>query len=499
MSRNSVALLFRMLLRLLVSLYTTRVILNALGVDDFGVYNVIAGFTTMFSFVNTSMSTAISRFLAYDIGQSSPLQKLEETFRLAFSTQLILAVAAALLAESVGVPIINYYLSIPADKLFAANILYQCTIISLIINIIQVPFNATIIASERMNVYAYIEIAYAVLLLAIAFILQILKGPLLIYYGGMLVLINISIFILYYTYTRKFRICTSKVLFDWQKLKPILAFSSADLYSNASLAIQNQGQNIIINKFFGLVANASVGIASQIYGALLMFSSSITTAIRPRIIKLHAAKEHDAFVDLIINGSRLISFFNIFLCVPLFFCLRWILPIWLKEVPEYAVSLAQILLFNHCIFSYKSVLISGLHASGNIRQFSFWSGTWYILSIAIQYLLAVSGLNLGIVYSLIVIITAVNIIFILIFLRRLVNIKIKNLLSKVVIPNFAVTCSLVIIGYFLLANSYSAVHEVLIYILLFIVCTLASTLFILDKKSRKIIKNYLNKTFSRVL
>ena len=146
---NSIALCFRMIIRMAISLYTTRVVLNALGVEDYGIYNVIAGFTVMFSFVNTSMSAAISRFLAFEIGRKGSEQDLKETFKTAFTTQAILAIVIIILAEAIGIPIINHYLTIPSDKIFAANILYQCTLISLFIHITQVPFNATIIAFEK--------------------------------------------------------------------------------------------------------------------------------------------------------------------------------------------------------------------------------------------------------------------------------------------------------------------------------------------------------------
>ncbi len=478
-----------MLLRLVVSLYTTRVILNALGIDDYGIYNVIAGFSVMFSFVNTSMSTAISRFIAFDLGKEAEAETIGKTFSLAFTSQILLAIIVVVLAEVVGIPIINRYLAIPKDRVFAANVLYQCTLISLIINIMQVPFNATIIAFERMSAYAYIEIIYVTLLLCTALLLQCLHGPLLIYYGLLLVGVNVIIFFSYYIYTRRFKICMPRFHFDWQKMKPLIIFSGADFYSNFSLSLQSQGQNIIINRFFGLVANASVGIASQVYGALLMFSSSITTAIRPRIIKMYAADDKIRFLELIFDGSRLISFFNIIVCIPVIFLIKWILPLWLEVVPNYAVLFAQILLINHCMFSYKPILIAGLHASGRITNFSIVSGTWFILAIMLQFAMAYLGLNIAFVFGLIIFLTGVNIAIILYYLRKLVSFPVRKAIFDIILPS-SIIIIIIVLGYYLIfLTNNDSMKELCIIIALTIFNLIVSSICILDKKTRLVLKN----------
>lgn len=482
---NSIALCFRMIIRMAISLYTTRVVLNALGVEDYGIYNVIAGFTVMFSFVNTSMSAAISRFLAFEIGRKGREQDLKETFKTAFTTQAILAIVIIILAEAIGIPIINHYLTIPSDKIYAANILYQCTLISLFIHITQVPFNATIIAFEKMTAYAYIEIVYVTALLLIALTLKVLKGPLLVYYGGMLVMVNVLVLFCYLIYTRRFKICVPAFLFNWSKMKPMIVFSGADFYSNCSLSLQTQGQNIVINKFFGLIANASVGIASQVYGALLMFSSSITTAIRPRIIKLYAAKELDSFNYLILDGSRLISFFNTIVCIPLIFSIQWILELWLGEIPEYAVIFTQILLINHCLYSYKPILIAGLHATGKITKFSIVSGTWYILAIGIQFLIAYLGANIETVFGIIILLTGVNIIIIVYYLTNITDMACKNIVTKVIIPPTAIILGMVSLG-FLTLRQFRA-NECITIIVIFsvsLITLVLSARLILDKRTR---------------
>lgn len=488
---NSIALCFRMIIRMAISLYTTRVVLNALGVEDYGIYNVIAGFTVMFSFVNTSMSAAISRFLAFEIGRKGSEQDLKETFKTAFTTQAILAIVIIILAEAIGIPIINHYLTIPSDKIFAANILYQCTLISLFIHITQVPFNATIIAFEKMTAYAYIEIVYVTALLLIALTLKVLKGPLLVYYGGMLVMVNVLVLFCYLIYTRRFKICVPAFLFNWSKMKPMIVFSGADFYSNCSLSLQTQGQNIVINRFFGLVANASIGIASQVYGALLMFSSSITTAIRPRIIKLYAANEYDSFYNLIFDGSRLLSFFNTIICIPLIFSVQWLLQIWLGNITEYAVVFTQILLINHCLYSYKPILIAGLHATGKITKFSMVSGTLYLLAIAVQFIMAYCGATIESVFGLILILTGINITVITYYLIKNANFSWTDILKKIIFPPTMVIAGLLFLGFITL----NLIGNNRVYIIL-TVCTISlfgmffSSLYILDERTRQYILKY---------
>lgn len=418
LARNSIALTIRMVIRLLISLYTTRVILDALGVADYGIYNVIAGLSAMFSFVNSSMSNAISRFLSYALGQGKCNTDLERTFKLSFTAQFSLAICAFILAEIIGVPIINNVLSIPSDRMLAANILYQCTLVGFIANILQIPFNATIVAFERMTAYAYIEIVYVSLLLLIAMSLKLSFGDRLILYGFLVATINIIIFFCYYFYCRRFGICKVGLLWSRNEIKPILTFSVSDMYANICLSLQNQGQNIILNRFFGVAVNAAAGIASQIYGAMLMYTNSITTAIRPQIIKSYSSGDIQKMTHLMIDGSRILSFATISICVPVLIRLRVIVALWLSNPPTLTIVFASILLINHCLFCHKTLYIIGLQATGKIGKFSFISGSWYLIGIGIQLIMALIGLNQTYIFGIIVLLSFVNTIIILYYLNQ---------------------------------------------------------------------------------
>ncbi len=474
--------------------------MNALGIIDFGIYNVVAGISTMFTFVNASMSSAISRFLSFDLGRSNEISTVSQTFRIAFTTQLFIAIVIFIIAEIIGIPLINIYLNIPSIKLFSANILYQCTLVSMLISIIQVPFNATLIAFERMTAYAYIEIVYVFLMLGIAFVLQLIRADLLIFYGIMLVGVNVVILFCYTRYCSQFGICRTTLLMDKSRAKPILKFSGADFYSSSCMSIQSQGVSIILNRFFGLVANAAVGVAVQIYSALLMFASSITTAIRPRIIKYYASNELDNFNHLIYDGSRLISFFNIIICIPLLFCLRIIFSMWLEKVPEYSVEFAQILLINHSLFSYKTILVTAIQATGKIERFSFYSGTLYLISIAVQLIMAKLGFSIVLIYGFLIIITTIYILLLVISIHKFTNLIIKDMLKYIVLPPVLIVAG---IGFTGLAVRQMFPHGIstdLIFAVGALITTvLLSSVFILNTKTRQLLVGYLKKLSHKIL
>ncbi len=498
-AKNTIALTLRMILRLVVSLYTTRVVLHALGVDDFGIYNLIVGFTMMFSFVNSSMSSSISRFIACDLGSEKSENDRTKTFRIAFTIQLLIALALLVVAEVIGVILINHYVDIPPHRLMAANILYQCTLVSLVFNILQAPFNATIIAYERMTAYAYFELIYVFLLLIIAFALQVLHGDLLVCYGFMLVGINIIIFICYKLYSNRFSICKTSLYLKWSKARDMLRFSGADFYANCSLSVQSQGQNIIINRFFGLTANAASGIGSQIYGALLMFSNSMCTAMRPRIIKHYASGEVLDFRSLMYNGARMVSFANLILCIPLIIILPSIISLWLNTIPKYAVLFARVLLIQHCFFSYKPILVAGIHATGRIVFFSLKSGTLYFISIPLQFFIAFWCCNAAIVYGSIIAIVGVNVLLMINALATLSGIERKLLILNIFTPPIITTVVIVLLSFlvkYCLANAM--VVDLFIAIGSFIITAVVSYYFILDKESRLLLKGYIRMFLKKI-
>lgn len=417
---NSVALFIRMLLRLVISIYTMRVILKVLGVEDYGVYNVVAGFTVMFGFLNSTMSSSISRFVAYNIGIGASPTQMRLTFKIALTIQLGIILFILLFAETVGLWFVNHQLVIPSDRMFAANVIYQASIISMLFTVIQVPYNASIIAHENMNIYAYIEVGHSLLLLLIAYLLtSITHYDRLVVYGLLMVLVYAFTSCFYWLYCRiTYSECRYGLTFKWARIRTVLSFSGWDLFANIGLSFHSQGINVILNVFWNTVLNAAAGVANQIYAALLMFTSSVTTAIRPQIIKSYASKDYSRTGRLFDVGSRFLYLSTFMMSIPIIIKMDAILALWLVDVPDYSIQFARIILISQCIFASKSLFPIMIHATGRIAKYSILTGCIYIFAIPFAYFLAKVGCNPSLVYASILIILAIYMYSSLFFIHR---------------------------------------------------------------------------------
>lgn len=404
--KNSVALFVRMLLRLFVSVYTVRIILEALGVEDYGIYNVVAGFTLMFGFFNSSMSSAASRFMSYDIGAHTSQAQSIETFKIVATIQLCIIVFIIFVAETVGLWFVNCKLVIPGSRMMAANVVYQTSIVSMLFTVAQVPYNASIIAHENMSVYSWVEVAHSLMLLLVAYlILNVPSIDRLILYGILMMAVYVMTSLFYYFYCRShYKECHRLgFVFKWTKVRPILFFSGWDLYANVGMSVHSQGMNVILNMIGTSVLNAAAGVGSQIYAALQMFSLSVTTAVRPQIIKAYAVSDYLRMSKLMGTGSKFLYLCTLMFGVPLIVKMDAVLSIWLVEVPDYAVTFARIILASQCIFASKSLFPIVIQATGAIRNYSVMTGTTYLLCIPLAYLLGVAGCSPVVVYATILI------------------------------------------------------------------------------------------------
>ncbi len=300
-AKNSAVLYARMLLSMAVSLYTSRVVLEVLGVDDYGLYSVTGGVVAMFAFINGSMSGATSRFLTYEMGLGNA-ERLRDTFNSALLVHIGVAAIILVFAETIGLWFLNCKLSIPEESMTAANWVYQFSIVASLVTITQVPYNACIIAHENMNVYAYIEIANVLMKLGIVYLLVVIGGNKLIIYGILVLVVNIIVASLYRIYClRKFSESHFRYVFDKSILKPMLSFSGWDLYGNMCVTARTQGIVMLINVFFGVAVNAAASIATTVFSTLSSFASNIIMAFRPQIIKQYAAGESEEFNKLLMN------------------------------------------------------------------------------------------------------------------------------------------------------------------------------------------------------
>lgn len=385
-AKNTLLLYVRMLLLMVVSLYTSRVILNALGVEDYGIYNVVGGVVTMFSMLSGSLTAAIQRFLNFELGTGNT-EKLKKVFSSAVTIQIGLAVIIVILAETVGLWFMNTKLVIPEERMIAANWCYQFSVLTFAVNLINVPYNAAIIAHENMSAFAYISIVEALAKLLIAWTIVVTPVDRLIYFGGMLCLLAVVLRIIYGWFCKKnFEECTYHFVYDHQLLKQMFGFAGWNFIGASSSVLRDQGGNIIINLFFGPAVNAARAIAVKVNAVITGFVQNFMTALNPQITKSYANGDHDYMFKLIFQGARLSYYILLLLSLPVILNTHYILVIWLKLVPEHTVLFVQLTLIFAMCESISNPLITAMLATGKIRNYQIIVGGLQMMNLPLAYL-----------------------------------------------------------------------------------------------------------------
>lgn len=384
-AKNTLMLYIRMLLIMGVSLYTSRVILQALGVKDFGLYNIVGGVVVLFTFINNAMVTSTQRFLNYELGRNNQ-EEAKRIFSASLTIHFAIAAIFLFFSETIGLWFLNTYIQIPSGRETAANWVYQFTIATSIINIIRTPYNASIIAHERMSFYAYISIIEVVLKLLIVFLVYLFTDRL-ISYAALITIVTLAIFGGYYLFCRrKFPICRYKFEYDKQRYLSIASFSGWSLFGSVANMGSQQGTNILLNMFFGVAINAAMGIANQVNAAIYHFVSNFQTAFNPQLIKSCATGDRNYFNNLILNTSRYSFLLLFFLALPIYICAPQILQIWLGTVPEHAVEFCRLMLIFSLIDSIQGPLWISIQATGKIKKYQLFISSLILLNIPITYI-----------------------------------------------------------------------------------------------------------------
>ena len=429
--KNTILLYGRMLLMMVISLYTSRVILNALGVEDYGIYNVVGGVVTMFTMLSGSLSAAISRFITFELGKGES-EKLKRVFATSVNVQLFLIVIISILLETIGLWFLNNKLVITEDRLMAANWVFQFSVVTFAINLWSVPYNAAIIAHEHMNAFAYISIFDAIAKLFVAF--AILKNPCdrLIYYSALLLAVGIIQRYLYAFYCKKhFTECEYRFLYDKTITKEIFGFAGWNFIGASSDILRDQGCNILINLFFGPTINAARGIAVQVNGAVYSFVQNFTTAIKPQITKNYASGNWGYMMDLIFMGCRYGYYILLILSLPVIINADYILNLWLGQVPEHTVNFVRLVLLFSLSESLSSTLITAQLATGKIRQYQLIVGTLALLNLPLSYLCLKMGGPAESIYVVAIFVSVVCEAARVIMLRKMINLSIREFLKCV--------------------------------------------------------------------
>lgn len=477
-AKNTIFLYIRTIVVLLVSLYTSRVVLQVLGAEDLGIYNVVGGIVTMMSFFQAAQTKATSRFITYELGKHSSNKILQKVFSVCMTIHIIIAIISLIFGETVGLWIITHWTDIPLERQTAAMWVYQFALIVFCCQIVRVPYDAIVVAHERMSMYAYMSILEAVLLLGMAFLLMVTPGDSLIYYSASVAFIAFIIFLCYYIYVRRlFDAYRYKLLWDKEYSMRILSFSGWTLLGSSANTATQQGTNLLMNNFVGLIANAALGFASQVNIAVSKFVNGFSTAFTPQIIKLYAQKEYES-MHILMNRSSKFSFVLCYLmALPLITNMGFILSLWLgNNIPMYTKEFCQLILVCTIFDATTGVYNTTITATGKIKYYQTAISLSFLLDLASCYVLLVCSINPVFVFgSRIMTRGIINMLIGLYFVKSYTHFDILNY-SKTVLLNIILTMILSILPVYFIAKVTDGwiclISTSLVSVLLITICSL---------------------------
>ena len=436
-AKNTLLLYIRTLLIMLVTLYTSRVVLNTLGVTDYGVYNVVGGVVAMFGFINSSMASATQRFITFALGKGDK-DNLQKVFSTALQIHVLIAALIVVLGETVGLWFMYTQMQIPADRMDAAFWVLQCSIVSAVVMIISVPYNADIIAHEKMSAFAYISILEAVLRLAIVYLLLAFSYDKLILYAFLTFAVQLLIRFCYSSYCNK-HFPESKYRHVWDKFlfKEMTGFAGWGMFSSLSGILSGQGLNMLLNVFFGPVVNAARAVAVQVQNAILQFIGNFQMAINPQITKTYANGEMEDMHKLMFRSAKFTFYLLFVVSLPVLFETNFILTVWLKTVPENTVIFLRIMICVSLLYPLSNPLIIANQATGQVRNFQFVSGLILLFILPVSYICLSFGLPAYSVFVVHFIMEFTTLFYRLRLLRSSINIRFidyfKNVFFRVVL------------------------------------------------------------------
>lgn len=455
-AKNTLLLYFRMLLMMFVTLFTSRVVLDKLGVTDYGIYNVVGGVVAMLGFLNSSMSNAVQRYLSFEIGKNNEAG-VNRIFNVSLFAHAGIAVFVFVVMEIVGVWYLNTHMNIPAERMDAANWVLQCSIFTTLFTIVQVPYNAIIISKEQMGIYAYISILEVVLKLLVVYMLAIGNFDKLKLYSVLIMVVTIGIVMIYRCYcTRKYKEAKFKFVKDWNLLKQIVGFASWNMLGELAWVFTGQGVNIILNSFFGPVVNAARGLAEQVNGAVNRFVANFQTAVNPQLIKNYASDQLGEMKTLLFRSTRFSYYLLLALSLPIILKMDFILHLWLKEVPDYTTGFCQLVLVSSLVSTLSNLLAQVARAYGKIRNYQIIVSIFLFLNFPLSYIVLKFGCS---PLSTMFVNIGVNAMLLFVRLRltnRMIQMTYGSFIRNVLFPVIIVTSVALVIPltiYFMLDNS----------------------------------------------
>ena len=463
-AKNTIYLYFRSFLMMAISLYSSRVILQALGIEDYGLYGAIGSIVAMFTMINGVLAAGTSRFLTFELGKGDK-ERLRKTFSASFAMHAALAVILIILLEIIGVWFLNNKMNIPEGREYAANIVFQLSILSCMFSLVQVPYSACIIAHEKMSVYAYVGIAEAVFKLALIFaLLYVPFNDNLIAYATILAIWSMGLQVWYMFYSRKhFEESKLMIARDKNIYKGMLSYSMWDFLGQFSATGIGQGINLLLNMFFGVTMNAARSVAYQVENALTLFSNNFMMASQPQIVKCYAQGNFDRFFLLISQTGKFSFFLLYIITLPFFLEGEYILSLWLVEVPQYSIVFLRVIMIVSLFRVISRSIIHGVHAIGNIKFLNLTSGLFGALTyLPLLYVLFKSGFQYWTLFIIQIICAIMSTVFEIWALHRLYNFSIKKYVIDVYLHSFVVAAIASILPFFIIYNLESTFIRLII-------------------------------------
>lgn len=453
-AKNTLLLYLRMMIIVIVSLYTSRVVLQILGIEDFGIYNVVGGVVSLISFLYGSLSTATQRYLNYEMGLNNT-ENMKKIFSASSLCYFVIAIVAVILAETIGIWFIKNKLVIPAYRIDVALWVFHFSVISFVIELLMVTYNAVIVAYEEFSIYAYVSIANVSLKLLLVFLLSYINADKLCLYAFLMMLVTLTQAVAYFIICKKkFAICKLEFKFDRELIKGLFSFSGWMLSGTITSLLNIQGVNMLINMYFGPVYNAARAVATQINGTINNFSANFLTAVRPQVVKSYAEQNFDEMYQLVYNSSRLSFFLLYLLTLPMILNIDWILHLWLVDVPDQTQLFTQLVLLDLLIVSAYGPIGYVSQAANKIKEYQLMISVCFLTTPLLTWIAYKLGYN---AYTTFVIAIAVDIIgyaLRLIILKKTVDFPVLEYLKSVVYPLLKVVVAGVIFIYVPL-NYYS--------------------------------------------
>ncbi len=447
-AKNTLLLYVRMFVIMFTALFTSRIVLQVLGETDYGIYNIIGGVVVLFSFLNSALLSATQRFLNYNLGRNDEVAT-HKVFCMSLNSYFILSGIFLILGETVGLWFVDTQLNIPENRMYAAHWVYQFSLVTFIINLIRVPYNATIIAYERMDFYAYLSFGEVILKLLVVYLLYITTFDKLVFYSFLYTLVPLLITYLYKIYcNRNFTISRYVRFWDKDMFKQLFSFSGWSLFGSLANLAANQGLNILVNIFYGVTVNTALGIANQISNHVYQFISNFQVAFNPQIVKNYAARETSRLYGLMFTASKMSFFLLLVIALPIILNMEAILGLWLVDVPEYTAVFSKLILCFFLIEALSAPLWMFVQATGRIRNYQILMGVMIFINLPLAYLVLKFGMPVYYIWVVRIIVNAVTFLVRCFYIRGKYDFPMGTYCYKVMLPVAVVTVITVPLSFF---------------------------------------------------